>query len=1271
MNDEGQIKGIERDVPPAVSGEISAWEILNLRPVRGGWRPVGRKPVEITGITGVALHVQVMDTTRNLISIDNSTLYFKNLETGGTKEIAGIEGGLLDINSLASVLIVSTTARKYEFIYKWDSKEYVLFPDLRDIQLNIGIDSKLKTFEETGTALISAYKEWHLEERIAGRTEGFMILRYVVELTDGTYAWPSRPIEIALWNANTNDGSRRSTGTSWLTVKFPADLRAALQNHTDTIAGIAIFGTAPRSFYEDVEEQTYMKWSGNTPTNLIDKETFNLLQRFSTAEIVEAGDKVISVTPNYETLNTQEALIIEDDRMHDLTHKTSLVYNQRLLTGNITTKLYGGWNLETARPAPPAETNRDAVYFLFKIETSFGARWVEKSAATYYDPANLNSFRALRLISYPDIRAKKVYISDRGNFRGSFDLKPHPTQNFAYAFIKNYTIVEAAAYERDWETPAVSTRPDTGFTRNDVFTDPNRVQASEINNPFVMPYKNSYQVGNSSVLGFAVNGEPVSEGQFGQYPVYVFTGEGIYMMDVGVDPFISSVRQINGEICNSPKTIKNIGIGVLFTAGKGLMVINSLQVNTLSANFEQEAHNDYAVRHNELYKKAIGLTDLGKPDRFVSTVPFVEYLVGSNIGYDYPNREIWINNPDYAYSYVFSIDYRAWSKRDETFTTIVDDYPRYYVQQGNRCKNLLSKENTKNINIFLLSNPIKIRLDEFKQFRRIVARGEFTVERMGLYLFGSIDGFSWAYTGGKEIVSNQPTVPEQFEQILESGAFQSSFTGPDDKMYFIGASGTGNIYRLDDDGEIRIVFGAAPGTGDDNNVLSIYDQIISDGVYTYLMVDAKGVAKIDSSGTVSYAYAESNTLFNNAVMSPDINRIFFPLLMSIHGSGGLLISDNAGNVTLSANYTGISLGAAFVWGNKVYFAGGILRRADGDNIVSTGINMAVASRAEGSDGKLYLIPDGWNDTAMYSLDTNGNVVQIDFGINHLVRNMILLSSIDGKLFFRIMHADAGEPILYSIYRIDESSNFVHVIDKNLSYGAKGQDGKMYFYGYDGVYRFDDDGVLRVINSSQNFGSHFFFTGKLCFPKSADGKIWYLDEIDGDIKSIDVTPAQFSSQIEAGGRLYFLSDNGVYYLDDAWNVNTLTAPSGIPFSDVTELNGKTYFMTTGYGIYYLDGDEIKPSNITSGRFRFFDIDSDGNAYFAAYGTKSTTAYYSMRGILRIKSATTPIVKAKDAIYLGAHKSAKYAAALIEGVVTHEWNLTHISETIETVTNKKLR
>jgi hypothetical protein len=1122
---EQEIKGIERNSPRSVSDEVSTWEILNLRPVRNGWRPVGRKPVEITGVTGLALHVHVMDTVRNLISIHDSMLYFKNLDDGTTKTITEIEGELLDVNHLEGVLIVATTVRKYEFIYQWDSKEYKLFPDLKNLPLGIGTGSETKTFNETDAALTAAYKRYHLENRMAGKTEGFMILRYVVELTDGTYIYPSRPVEIGLSNANSYSGNPNATGVAWLVVQFPQELKDALVNHKDTVAGIAIFGTTPRSFYKEVEGETYFAASSNTPSNIIDKETFNLLKRFSISEIIDAGSTSVSILPNYETLNTQEALIIEDDRMHEMFHKTSYIYNGRLLTGDITTMLSDGWILETMKPPPP-EVTTYGVAFVFEIETSFGLRWVRTISR-----ANSNSgiAQALRLISYPDIRAKKVYIyivnGGAGTYSRTLLLKPHSTQNFAYAFLTDYNIVTQDSYQRDWETLLPSSEPNPGpHPVNKIFTDPNRVQVSEINNPLVMPYKNSYQVGNSNILGFAVNGVPVSEGQFGQYPVYTFTGEGIYMMDIGVDPFISSIRQINGEICNSPKTVKNIGVGVLFTTDKGLMIINSLQVNSLSVDFEQEQHNDYAVRHNPLYQKAIALAELGKPDRFVSTVPFMDYIINSNIGFDYPNREIWVNNPAYPYSYVYSIDYQVWSKRDETFTTIVDNYPRYYAQQGRNCKNLSAREGTQNMNIFLLSNPVKIRFDEFKQFRRMVARGEFPVECMGVYLFGSVDGFSWAYVGGKEIVAPKVIlpVPKIKPTNKTDETFRYAERGQDGRLYFCG--GGGGIWFLDDDGEIKPT----------NKTSETFHHaaIGQDGRLYFCCPINGGIWFLDDDGSIKKTNAPNHP-FTHAAMGQD-GRLYFCAI----ANGGIWFLDDDGEIKQTNKTTGYFVFAAMGQDNRLYFCAP-------------------------------------NDDGIWFLDDDGEI----------------------------------KP--------------TNKTDETFRYAKRGQDGRLYF----------------------------------CAPNG--GGIWFLDD-DGEIKPTNQATLPFyTAAMGQDNRLYFcVGGGGIWFLDDDGEIKPTDETNFNANAAAIGQDNRLYFC--GQGIMFLDNDgEIKPTDKADGIFAHAAIGQDGRLYFCG------------DGVWYLDDGTAKVVKAKDAIYLGAHKSVKYAAVVIEGVVTHEWNLTHISETAESVTNKKLR
>jgi hypothetical protein len=1287
MNNEGQIKGIERNVPRAVSEEISTWETLNLRSVQGGWRPVGRKPVEISGITGTALHVHVIDTVRNLISINGSMLYFKNLETGITKTAGEIEGELLDINNLGKILVVSTTAGKYNYAYvnKLSQYVYIGYPSggevtqavyMDDIQDKVRGDSKIN--------LAIAFNEYTEKIKKEGGVEGWMFVRTAVELVDGTFIRPSEPVLLYLGDVSMNARVVNNGADNYpyrvygfefhnLVVKTTGLHNWAMMNSdSGIIAGIAIFGTSPVSAYPDISQGGYFNDNGqwvetgyiNRSTELLSEiykrqPTFWLLGRLSLSEIIaNSNDKPLY--PNYAALEGSELLDIEDSGWNTVSHHTSFVYDSRLITGNISTSFFAGYY------------SGGGALIEFEIETSLGDVIVRKSIAISRIPW---------FIAYPDTRATKVniYYQDGSDWKRAFSkgLLKSEDNNLAYCW---YNDMSSSAWNLDHHTisgnmdtyTALITDPanDPVVTLRDIkstTTDPNRVQASEIDNPLVMPYKNSYQVGASSILGFAANGEPVSEGQFGEYPIYVFTGEGMYRMDVGADPFISSIRKINGEVCNSPKTIKNIGVGVIFTTDKGLMVINGLQVNSLSLNFEQELHNDYAVRHNPLYQKAIGLVKLGKPDRFVSTVPFMKYLVGSNIGYDYPNREIWVNNPDYPYSYVYSIDYKIWSKRDETFTTIVDDYPRYYAQQGRSCKNLSAKEGLENMNIFLLSNPVKIVFDSFKQFRRMVARGEFPVERMGFYLFGSIDGFSWAYAGGKEIASTEPVIPPRFEQVETAGVYQKSFIANDGRMYFIG-SGSVPTRRLNDDGTFQTIITPA---------VYVRPEIVED-IYgrQYLMLHGGSVICIDSDGTIRTAYSLSPLAFHGAVQTLN-GLVTFLLDFDAWGNGGILVSHEDGTVAnvadeplASAEFT-----SSFRWNGNDWFLGSALWRSSGGVFPNPFGPGGLGDHAEGEDGKLYFVKDvfGYDKGFTYRIATDNTLETINFGFqsDYLLRNLSFANVVDGKILYRIMHGDSSDTISYSLYRIDGSGNPVLVADLNLRSSDKGQDGKIYVYGPDGLYSFDGTALTNtgIFDSFPVSGATFSFKGKLYFNSTTT--TYRLDD-DGSI--VDLGENLIGAERrEIGDRLYFLTNDGIKYLDSEGVIKYTNITSNeFDFADVSEVDGRTYFMTNGFGIWYLDDDgDIKQTDLTGGNFRFFGYAPDGTAYFAAPGTMDYAVFHENRGIYRLTKETVPTVKAKDAIYLGVHKSVKYAALVIEGIVTHEWNLTHISETLESVMNKKLR
>jgi hypothetical protein len=143
------------------------------------------------------------------------------------------------------------------------------------------------------------------------------------------------------------------------------------------------------------------------------------------------------------------------------------------------------------------------------------------------------------LVSYPDIRATKLtvligYTGDENSPRvlAEYDLVKHPFHNYAY--YKN----PESWYKPSWiKLPADNTAYNllSQWDNNlpGYFEEPNRVQVSEVNNLFYYPAKQSYRIGNPdyTVRAMIVAQEPMTEMQFGQFPLYVFTAGGVFALE--------------------------------------------------------------------------------------------------------------------------------------------------------------------------------------------------------------------------------------------------------------------------------------------------------------------------------------------------------------------------------------------------------------------------------------------------------------------------------------------------------------------------------------------------------------------------------------------------------------------------------------------------------------------------------------------------------------------------------------------------------------------
>ena len=209
----------------------------------------------------------------------------------------------------------------------------------------------------------------------------------------------------------------------------------------------------------------------------------------------------------------------------------------------------------------------------------------------------------------------------------------------------------------------------------------NLLKYSNYGNPFVIPPINSIQVGTEQILGISTAAKALSQGQFGQFPLYVFCKDGIFALEVGSDGSYVSTQVISRDVCNNPNSITQIDGAVVFTTEKGLMIVEASAVrllsghmngnrrdanNTLKFGFFGEKYADYSAYDNLIVEE---------------NVDFRELLSECKISYDYIHRMLHIHT-DARTEYVYMLDSGEFAKCTHFAGTInvIPHYPYSIIQ---------------------------------------------------------------------------------------------------------------------------------------------------------------------------------------------------------------------------------------------------------------------------------------------------------------------------------------------------------------------------------------------------------------------------------------------------------------------------------------------------------------------------------------------------------------------------------------------------------------
>lgn len=701
-------KGIQRNMSLQNNEDGNCEEIINLRLEGESWRAVGKKQPMIEGVNYEKVYVHKYGYFENFIGVkDNKVIWFglrkRNNVESKEQEICTILGDV-EFNQLNNILLIKGEEFIIKAVFEDEIYNIAIFelPDIPDLGillkdvlsvpndytlLNIHTDKyeEMEEAREMIRGLINKEKS-----KYPDYMEGYVFLCTTYQLFDGSETKPSTPILVKVGeyipgligaesepqydNSDLNITARIRVGDmrlQQLRVKVINDLP---EEYKGMITRVNVYATPAHSFYdmdeiypERVKEEAIAKDHIVVMEKELKAEDVEKLLFFKVGSVDAMEKSSEMLTVNNESLTTNETMPVDASGWVNITGNM-FVYNNRLHLYNTLQKLVEsrmlGYSWQVRKSFDQQGELREMTAFVYlkvngkKLVMRYDCMCTAKTSSIVEFP---------QVLTFPDSRAYQIDFYDRyhDSTPVTVKLKPFATYNFAFGFPEKTEVFMNVGTSQPNFPVIVNQAEDTM-----------NLIVSEVLNPFYFPPEHSYLM-PGEIINLAVNTEQISTSQVGQFPLYVFTTEGIYALQVGDGKVLySNVIPISAEVAVKGSDVLPTKYGVIFVTDKGLKLISGQEVIDFSEPIDGAI--DMNVRNSRKYVSYNNTPGLYNILPYLSAVPFSEYSQNAVMGYDITENEVIVSNPDYNYSYVFSLKTNTWHKITEVFS----DFNRYLGLQS-------------------------------------------------------------------------------------------------------------------------------------------------------------------------------------------------------------------------------------------------------------------------------------------------------------------------------------------------------------------------------------------------------------------------------------------------------------------------------------------------------------------------------------------------------------------------------------------------------------
>lgn len=469
---------------------------------------------------------------------------------------------------------------------------------------------------------------------------------------------------------------------------------------------------------------------------------FYLLKSLTLDELVVSGDdiaqhterRVVQVGDDYMQSLLQRERLEDDYGSHDLlAADVAYSYNNRLNLSGLRRQRFGGF---------PARAMLNHVEVKDTDHSTWGGSGTDTINTTMYalrgywrlkppsGEMTVKDGSALgQLGIYEDaLRGGYLFYPATDCDQGQLANETHATPVFSVP-MKPHAMLNGSVWFEGFDSMPgmVGVHPSAGDAAWEPMED--KIYTSAINNPFAFPLSGINTIpGGGKIIGIASATKALSQGQFGQFPLYAFTTTGVWALEVNGQTAGYSARQpIGRDVCVSAESVTQTDNAVLFVSDRGVMVVTSSKITCLS----------------DKVRDALIPVE-GSPDG--TKLGMRDYMRGCRMVYDYACQRLIVYHPDYDYALVYGLESGEWGGGVLGVTGHVAAWPSPYVVSGREVRALDGSKAAGAVAGWLETAPIKLQAggDVLKTVRSVIVRGEFRGGNVHASLEGSRDLYRWA-----------------------------------------------------------------------------------------------------------------------------------------------------------------------------------------------------------------------------------------------------------------------------------------------------------------------------------------------------------------------------------------------------------------------------------------------------------------------------------------------------------------------------------------------